>query len=63
MAVSAPVSDTASGRLVAHFYQNLKNPELSRAEALRQAQMSLIADPNFRHPAYWSAFILISNWL
>ena len=38
-----------------------ETPGVSLEQA--QTQMSLIADPNFRHPAHWSAFILISNWL
>jgi CHAT domain-containing protein len=57
------VNDEAASELVTRFYQNLKNPSLSRAQALQRAQLALIAEPRFRHPAYWSAFILISNWL
>ncbi len=57
------VDDEASSRLVARFYENLKDPALSRAEALRRAQRTLIADPDYAHPAYWSAFVLISDWL
>ena len=38
--------------------------ELSRAEAeaLRQAQVKLSADPRFVHPNYWGAFVLYGDW-
>lgn len=45
------------------FYQQLKNPTLSKAEALRNAQIEMIKNPQYNHPSYWSAFILIGNWL
>lgn len=57
------VNDEAASRLVAHFYETLKTPGISRAEALRRAQRELLETPKFAHPAYWAAFILISNWL
>ena len=57
------VSDRAASRLVTGFYGELQDSSVSRAEALRQAQVSLIQDPTWRHPAYWSAFVLLNNWL
>jgi CHAT domain-containing protein len=57
------VNDEAASLLVGLFYQYLSEGEESRAETLRRAQMTLIANPKFHHPAYWSAFLLISNWL
>ena len=57
------IDDRASADLVAEFYRHLTDPEVSRAEALRQAQLSLVRDPSYRHPGYWSPFLLISNWL
>ncbi|MGK7929956.1 MAG: CHAT domain-containing protein, partial [Microcystaceae cyanobacterium] len=35
----------------------------NKAEALRQAQLSLLHSPEFSHPFYWSAFVLVGNWL
>ncbi len=58
-----PVNDQAASRLVARFYENLAVPDRSRAESLRAAQRSLIENPSWSHPAYWSAFVLISSWL
>lgn len=44
---------------------DLQDPTLSRAAALRKAQLGLLdsGDDGFQHPYYWSAFLLISNWL
>jgi len=48
---------------VSEFYTQLSNPELSRAEALQRAQLKLMSMHQYRHPAYWSSFVLISSWL
>jgi CHAT domain-containing protein len=57
------INDFASSVLVAEFYQQLRDSKLSRAEALQRAQLKLLNDWRFQHPGYWSAFLLISNWL
>lgn len=54
-----PVSDSASARLVEHFYQALitnNNP----AVALQQAQKSMLKHPRYRHPFYWAAHTVYS---
>lgn len=57
------INDQASAVLVSTFYQYLQDPSLSRAVALQRAQLSLIQNPRYRHPAYWAPFLLINNWL
>ena len=57
------VNDVAASELIAAFYTGLRNPGVSRAAALRDAQRKLLADWRYRHPGYWSAFVLISDWL
>jgi CHAT domain-containing protein len=57
------VNDRASGSLISAFYQSLKGEGASKAAALRTAQLALLAEPRYRHPAYWSPFLLIGNWL
>lgn len=57
------VSDEASAQLMDDFYAQLRTEGLSKAESLRRAQAALIANPRYRHPFYWSAFVLIGNWL
>jgi CHAT domain-containing protein len=57
------VNDEAAARLVATFYEQLKDSSLSRAQALQNAQLKQLKNRRFRHPAYWAAFLLIGNWL
>ena len=57
------VNDEAAAKLVTGFYRQLENPALSRAEALRNAQLELIATREWGHPALWAPFVLISSWL
>jgi CHAT domain-containing protein len=57
------VSDEATAVLMQRFYEHLRAPGTSRAQALQQAQLSLLHDPNYASPVYWSPFLLINNWL
>ncbi|MEZ4527810.1 MAG: CHAT domain-containing protein [Desulfobacterales bacterium] len=58
-----PVSDLAAQEMLPAFYTHIKEPGVSKAEALRRTQISLMQKKEFRHPFYWSPFILIGNWL
>ena len=57
------INDEASAALVSEFYRQLRNPALSKAQSLQIAQQKLLADRVYEHPAYWSAFLLLNNWL
>lgn len=57
------INDQASSDLVAAFYQQLQDPALSRAKALQRAQLQLLSTWRYAHPAYWSPFLLLNNWL
>ena len=57
------INDEASAELVSEFYRQLRNPALSKAQALQHAQQKLLADRVYEHPAYWSPFLLLNNWL
>lgn len=57
------INDKASSLLITEFYKNLKEPDVSKAQALQQAQLTLLDDPRFHHPSYWGPFLLIGNWL
>ena len=57
------VNDEASSALVIEFYSQLKDPSLSKAMALRQAQLKMLENPDFQHPIFWSPFLLLNNWL
>lgn len=57
------VNDAASARLVSDFYRQLKNAKTNKAIALSEAQKTMLTDRRYRHPYYWSPFLLIGNWL
>ncbi|MEM9509585.1 MAG: CHAT domain-containing protein, partial [Cyanobacteria bacterium P01_E01_bin.35] len=57
------VQDNSTAKLMIEFYRALKIPGTTKAQALRQAQLRLLQDPQYQHPFYWSAFVLVGNWL
>lgn len=57
------VRDDSTAELMTQFYQALKTPGTTKAKALRQAQLKLLQNPKYQHPFYWSAFVLVGNWL
>jgi CHAT domain-containing protein len=58
------VNDEATSMLMGRFYEELARQDVTKAEALRQAQLSILQDPRFRrHPYFWAPFILVGNWL
>ena len=54
------VNDESTARLFIEMYGNLKKG--SKAEALRQAKLTLLNNPSTSHPFYWGPFILMGNW-
>lgn len=58
------VDDQGTSELMSRFYQELANAQVTKAEALRRAQQSILHDPKYRqHPYYWAAYLLVGNWL
>jgi CHAT domain-containing protein/Flp pilus assembly protein TadD len=57
------VDDAGTQSLMAAFYREFQKGNVTSAEALRRAQVSLIRSSNFNHPNYWSAFFAIGNGL
>ncbi|MDB9371024.1 CHAT domain-containing protein [Nodularia spumigena CS-586/05] len=55
------VNSDSTVQLISKFYEGLKNG-LPKAEALRQAQLSLLSNPKYTHPYYWAAFVLVGAW-
>ncbi|NJK49476.1 CHAT domain-containing protein [Candidatus Gracilibacteria bacterium] len=56
------VRDDSTVELMSEFYKQLKQPGITKAEALRQAQLALLRR-EYDHPVYWAAFVLVGNWL
>lgn len=57
------INDEATVPLIEEFYNQLRQPDITKALALQKAQLKLIASEDYSHPAVWSPFILIGNWL
>ena len=55
------VRDRSTTELMKEFYQYLGQPGITRAEALRQAQLSLL-NGEYSEPVYWAPFVLVGNW-
>jgi CHAT domain-containing protein len=55
------VDDESTAELMVQFYNELKKPNVSKAEALRQAQLSLLAKQPDSY--YWAPFVMLGNWL
>jgi CHAT domain-containing protein len=55
------VSDASTADLMRHFYGQLGRG-VSKAEALRRAQLELLKHPATAAPFYWAAFELIGDW-
>ncbi|MBD2255718.1 CHAT domain-containing protein [Nostoc parmelioides] len=56
------VDAESTAMLIEQFYKGLNN-NLSKAEALRQAQLGLLSHPQYQHPYYWAGFVLVGSWL
>ncbi|MCL1474987.1 CHAT domain-containing protein [Argonema antarcticum] len=59
------VNDASTTELMILFYQELKKPQLTKAEALRQAQLAILKnypDRDYQKPYYWAPFIMVGNW-
>ncbi len=59
------LDDESSQTFIKTFYKTITQPQTSRAEALRQAQLALLQaqDGPYTHPRYWAPFLLVGNWL
>jgi CHAT domain-containing protein len=55
------VSDRSTAELMGQFYKELTEPEVTKAEALHQAQ--LVVFKQYKAPYYWAPYVLVGNWL
>lgn len=62
MATLWSVNDEATAQFMRQFYQQLATQTISKAEALRQAQLALLQNRWYKHPFYWAAYILVGDW-
>ncbi len=58
------VDDESTAALMGRFYEQLAaDPDLSKAEALRRAQLQLWENGDWRAPFYWAPYTLLGSWL
>lgn len=58
------IGDRSTAILMGEFYKELATSKVTKAEALRRAQVMLLKQyPNYSRPGYWAAYVLIGNWL
>jgi len=57
------VSDVATASLMGQFYKEYANTSVTKADALRRAQQTLLKDPKYEHPYFWAPYVLVGNWL
>lgn len=58
-----PVKDKAAAALMTQFYKEIQQPGITKAEALRRAQLTLLKNESYSDPFFWSPFVLVGNWL
>ena len=49
----------STSAVMLEFHRNLKRS--SKVKALQQAQMAVMKQPGYRHPFYWSGFVLMGE--
>jgi len=57
------VKDDSTALFMTEFYRQLQTPGVTKAAAMRRAQLALLANPNYSKPFFWAPFVLIGNWL
>ncbi|MFN6462811.1 MAG: CHAT domain-containing protein [Nostoc sp. DedVER02] len=57
------IDDESTAMFVSAFYRELKSGKITKAEAVHRAQLQLLKHPNYKAPSFWSAYVLIGNWL
>jgi CHAT domain-containing protein len=57
------INDESTATLMADFYSVVRERGVTKANALRRAQLALLGDNRFKHPYFWAPFLLIGNWL
>jgi CHAT domain-containing protein len=57
------VGDRSTASLMIEFYRELGKPGVTKAEALRRAQVALLHQDDYTSPYYWAPFVLLGNWL
>ncbi len=56
------VNDESTAIFMTEFYKQLATSKTSKAEALRNAQLTLLKNREYQNPYFWAPFVLVGNW-
>jgi CHAT domain-containing protein len=56
------VNDESTALFMTEFYRQLAASKSSKAEALRNAQLTLLQNREYQNPYFWAPFVLVGNW-
>ncbi|GAB4294401.1 MAG: hypothetical protein Fur0025_31040 [Oscillatoriaceae cyanobacterium] len=56
------VNDESTAAFMSEFYRQLSQAQITKAQALRNAQLSLLQNPKYQNPYFWAPFVLVGNW-
>ncbi|MEG4218002.1 CHAT domain-containing protein [Microcoleus sp. Pol14C6] len=56
------VNDESTAIFMTEFYRQLASSKTSKAEALRNAQLTLLKNQQYQNPYFWAPFVLVGNW-
>lgn len=58
------IDDRSTAIFIGEFYRQLATAKVTKAEALRRAQLMLLKEyPQYSRPSYWAPYVLVGNWL
>ena len=55
------MDDLSMAEFMSKFYQELTKPNVTKAEALKNAQLAILQE--YRRPYSWAPYIIVGNWL
>ncbi len=55
--------DAPNTEFMVRFYEELAKPGITKAQAVRQAQLALLNEYGYTTPHIWSTYVLVGNWL
>lgn len=57
------LDDDSGALLMRRFYEELTQNPITKADALRRAQLRLLENPQYAAPRFWAPYVLLGNWL
>ncbi|WP_242046716.1 CHAT domain-containing protein [Cylindrospermum sp. FACHB-282] len=57
------INDDSTSFLIGEFYYQLITAKVTKAEALRQAQIKMLKNDNYSRPSQWSPYVMVGNWV